>query len=91
MGRQTGPQGGAGFRMLRAQFWILAQSKCISKGVQKWTKHDAPCGADTRSVRANDGIPRPCWIHAGEATVPYSNEQDARKQHRKGGNEEDDQ
>ena len=23
--------------MLRAQFWTLAQSKCISKEVQKWT------------------------------------------------------
>ena len=28
---------GPGFRMLRAQFWTLAQSKCISKGGQKWT------------------------------------------------------
>ena len=37
VGRQTGPQEGTGFRMLRAQFWTLAQSKCISKGVQKWT------------------------------------------------------
>ena len=37
VGRQTGPQGGTGFRMLRAQFWTLAQSKCMSKGVQKWT------------------------------------------------------
>ena len=37
MRRQTGPQEGTGFRMLRAQFWTLAQSKCISKGVQKWT------------------------------------------------------
>ena len=37
VGHQTGPQGGTGFRMLRAQFWTLAQSKCISKGVQKWT------------------------------------------------------
>ena len=23
--------------MLRAQFWTLAQSKCISEGTQKWT------------------------------------------------------
>ena len=37
VGRQTGSQGGTGFRMLRAQFWTLAQSKCILKGVQKWT------------------------------------------------------
>ena len=37
MARQTGPQGGAGFRMLRAQFWTLAQSKSISEGTQKWT------------------------------------------------------
>ena len=37
MGRQTGPQGGTGFRMLRAQFWTLAQSKSISEGTQKWT------------------------------------------------------
>ena len=37
MGRQTGPQGGTGFRMLRAQFWTLAQSKYISEGLQKWT------------------------------------------------------
>ena len=37
MGRQTGPEGGTGFRMLRAQFWTLARSKCIAKGVQKWT------------------------------------------------------
>ena len=27
MGRQTSPQGGTRFRMLRAQFWTLAQSK----------------------------------------------------------------
>ena len=31
------PQGGTGFRMSRHQFWTLAQSKCLSKGVQKWT------------------------------------------------------
>ena len=37
MARQTGPQGGTGFRMLRAQFWTLAQSKYISEGTQKWT------------------------------------------------------
>ena len=29
MGRQRGPQGGTGFRMLRTQFWTLARSKCI--------------------------------------------------------------
>ena len=27
MGRETGPQGGTGFRLLRAQFWTLAQSQ----------------------------------------------------------------
>ena len=37
MGRQTSPQGGTRFRMLRAQFWTLAQSKHISEGTQKWT------------------------------------------------------
>ena len=37
MGRQTSPQGGTRFRMLRAQFWTLAQSKYISEGTQKWT------------------------------------------------------
>ena len=37
MGRQTSPQGGTRFRMLRAQFWSLAQSKYISEGTQKWT------------------------------------------------------
>ena len=37
MGRQTSPQGGTRFRILRAQFWILAQSKYISEGIQKWT------------------------------------------------------
>ena len=37
MGRQTSPQGGTRFRMLRAQFWTLAQSKYISEGSQKWT------------------------------------------------------
>ena len=37
MGRETGPQGGTGFRLLRAQFWTLAQSKYISEGTQKWT------------------------------------------------------
>ena len=36
-GRQTSPQGGTRFRMLRAQFWNLAQSKYISEGAQKWT------------------------------------------------------
>ena len=35
--RQTSPQGGTRFRMLRAQFWTLAQSKYISEGTQKWT------------------------------------------------------
>ena len=28
---------GTRFRMLRAQFWTLAQSKYISEGTQKWT------------------------------------------------------
>ena len=37
MGRQTSAQGGTRFRMLRAQFWTLAQSKYISEGTQKWT------------------------------------------------------
>ena len=37
MWRQTSPQGGTRFRMLRAQFWTLAQSKYISEGTQKWT------------------------------------------------------
>ena len=37
MGRQTSLQGGTRFRMLRAQFWTLAQSKHISEGTQKWT------------------------------------------------------
>ena len=37
MGRETGPQGGTGFRWLRTQFWTLAQSKYISEGTQKWT------------------------------------------------------
>ena len=37
MGRQTSPQGGTRFRMLRAQFWTLAQSKYISEVTQKWT------------------------------------------------------
>ena len=37
IGRQTSPQGGTRFRMLRAQFWTLAQSKYISEGTQKWT------------------------------------------------------
>ena len=37
VGRQTSPQGGTRFRMLRAQFWSLAQSKYISEGTQKWT------------------------------------------------------
>ena len=37
MGRQTSPQGGTRFRMLRAQFWTLAQSKYISEGTQKCT------------------------------------------------------
>ena len=37
MGRQTSRQGGIRFRMLRAQFWTLAQSKYISEGTQKWT------------------------------------------------------
>ena len=37
MGREIGPQGGTGFRLLRAQFWTLAQSKYISEGTQKWT------------------------------------------------------
>ena len=37
MGRETGPQGGTGFRLRRAQFWTLAQSKYISEGAQKWT------------------------------------------------------
>ena len=36
-GRQTSSQGGTRFRMLRAQFWSLAQSKYISEGTQKWT------------------------------------------------------
>ena len=36
-GHQTSPQGGTRFRMLRAQFWTLAQSKYISEGTQKWT------------------------------------------------------
>ena len=36
-GASNRPQGGTGFRMLMAQFWTLAQSKYISKGVQKWT------------------------------------------------------
>ena len=31
MGRQTSPQGGTRFRILRAQFWTLAQSKYISR------------------------------------------------------------
>ena len=33
-GRETGPEGGTGFRLLSAQFWTLAQSKY---GTQKWT------------------------------------------------------
>ena len=37
MRRQTSRQGGTRFRMLRAQFWTLAQSKYISEGTQKWT------------------------------------------------------
>ena len=37
MERETGLQGGTGFRLLRAQFWTLAQSKYISEGTQKWT------------------------------------------------------
>ena len=37
MWRQTSPQGGTRFRMLRVQFWTLAQSKYISEGTQKWT------------------------------------------------------
>ena len=37
MGRQTSAQGGTRFKMLRAQFWTLAQSKYISEGAQKWT------------------------------------------------------
>ena len=37
MERQTSPQGGTRFRMLRAQFWTLAQSKYISERTQKWT------------------------------------------------------
>ena len=37
VGRQTSLQGGTRFRMLRAQFWSLAQSKYISEGTQKWT------------------------------------------------------
>ena len=37
MGRQTSPQGGTRFRMLRAQFSTLAQSKYISEVTQKWT------------------------------------------------------
>ena len=37
VGRQTSPQGGTRFRMVRAQFWTLAQSKYISEGTQKWT------------------------------------------------------
>ena len=36
-GRQTSPQGGTRFRMPRAQFWTLAQSKYISEGTHKWT------------------------------------------------------
>ena len=36
-GVKQAPQGGTGFRMLRAQFWTLAQSKYISEGTQKWT------------------------------------------------------
>ena len=36
-GTSNRPQGGTGFRMLRAQFWTLAQSKYISEGTQKWT------------------------------------------------------
>ena len=36
MGRETGPQGGTGFKLLRAQFWTLAQSKYISEGTQKF-------------------------------------------------------
>ena len=36
-GASNRPQGGTGFRMLRAQFWTLMPSTCISKGVQKWT------------------------------------------------------
>ena len=36
-GIKNKPQGGTRFRMLRAQFWTLAQSKYISEGTQKWT------------------------------------------------------
>ena len=35
MGRQTSSQGGTRFRMLRAQFWTLA-NKYISEEIQKW-------------------------------------------------------
>ena len=31
------PREAPDFRMLRAQFWTLAQSKYISEGTQKWT------------------------------------------------------
>ena len=37
MGREASPQGGTRFRMLRAQFRSLAQSKYILEGTQKWT------------------------------------------------------
>ena len=36
-GASNKPPGGTRFRMLRAQFWTLAQSKYISEGTQKWT------------------------------------------------------
>ena len=44
MARQTGPQGGTGFRMLRAQFWTLAPSKYISEGTQNSGSKVVPPG-----------------------------------------------
>ena len=49
MGRQTSPQGGTRFRMLRAQFWTLAQSKYISEGTQKWTLLGSESGPSWRA------------------------------------------
>ena len=67
MGRQTGPQGGTGFRMLRAQFWTLAQSKYISEGLQKWTLLGFQTGPSWRAcfwslhfVRCAEALQRLC-------------------------------
>ena len=50
--------------MLRAQFWTLAQRKCISKGVQKWTLSGSKVVSPDGSV-FGPFIYQICWSFAG--------------------------